>query len=84
MLPAFDSYIVHSFAKAILPSLKAQNALCLSLAAKLSTLHDDMQELAAAYTRMYRERTGSVRSPFDEARLVGNSNDLDVDAMTVS
>lgn len=54
---------------AILPSLKAQHALCISLAARLSTLHQDMDELRAVYTRMWRDRVGSVRNPFEDGRL---------------
>jgi hypothetical protein len=53
---------------AILPSLRAQHGFAMSLAAKLAALHQDMTELKEAYTRMWRERVGSVRDPFEDGR----------------
>ena len=56
-------------ARAILPSLKAQHALSISLAAKLATLHQDMSELRETYKRMWQDKVGSVRDPFEDDRL---------------
>ena len=56
--------------KAIVPTLKAQHALALSLAANIAGLHNDLEEMKSVYTRLWQQKTGhsGVRDPFLEVR----------------
>jgi nucleoporin p58/p45 len=49
------------------PTLKAQHALALSLAANIASVHEDLEEMKVVYTRLWRDKTGNqVRDPFVE------------------
>jgi len=67
--------------KAILPTLRHQNQLTVALASKIASLHAHMAELEAAYLVAYRERTHSVRNPFEERRA--EARGASADAMNV-
>ncbi|EMD33886.1 hypothetical protein CERSUDRAFT_117412 [Gelatoporia subvermispora B] len=51
--------------QAITSTLEAQHASFAALAAKAATLHDELQQLKALYTQLWRAKTGSMRDPFD-------------------
>jgi len=56
---------------AIVPTLKAQHALTLSLAANIAGVHEDLEEMKQVYVRLWREKTGNgVRDPFLEAGIM--------------
>ncbi|OCH88580.1 hypothetical protein OBBRIDRAFT_836504 [Obba rivulosa] len=51
--------------QAITSTLEAQHASFTALAAKAAALHDQLQQLKALYTQLWRAKTGSMRDPFD-------------------
>jgi hypothetical protein len=59
--------------QAILPSLRAQHGLALSLAAKIAALHEDSTELRQVYAHLYKQKTGA-RDPFIEAGLYSKAD----------
>ncbi|KAM6504315.1 hypothetical protein JOM56_001258 [Amanita muscaria] len=52
----------HSIAAA----LQAQHQTFLALASKAAILDSDLQKVKALYTQLWRQKTGSMRDPFDE------------------
>ena len=66
-----------SSVQSILPTLRSQHSATLQLAARLSSLEAGTGELKDEYRALWRERTGSVRDPFEERRreVLGYSGD---------
>ncbi|KEI42811.1 uncharacterized protein L969DRAFT_84696 [Mixia osmundae IAM 14324] len=64
--------------KAIVPTLRTQHALAMSLASSIARLHADVDILVTQYTKLWRDKTGSARDPFDEVRAsIRNAASLD-------
>ncbi|PFH53148.1 hypothetical protein AMATHDRAFT_55609 [Amanita thiersii Skay4041] len=50
----------------IAATLQAQHQIFLALASKTATLDSEVQKLKALYTQLWRQKTGSMRDPFNE------------------
>lgn len=82
-LGASPSPFIHALTKmpslasftAILPTLRAQHALTLSLASKLAAMHDELEEMKQVYAHLWRQRGSfsQLRDPFVEAGLTNSS-----------
>jgi nucleoporin p58/p45 len=57
--------------QAIGMTLQSQHATFVGLAAKVSSVHAELESVKRLYTQLWRARTGSVRDPFEE-RGVGD------------
>ncbi|KAK2460952.1 hypothetical protein APHAL10511_007422 [Amanita phalloides] len=69
----------HSIAAA----LQAQHQTFLALASKTAALDAELQKIKTLYTQLWRQKTGSMRDPFDELDK-GAGTDLGLEALSVS
>ncbi|KAI0787532.1 hypothetical protein C8Q74DRAFT_1366392 [Fomes fomentarius] len=52
--------------QAIVSTLEAQHATFMALAAKAAALDAELQKLRTLYTQLWRQKTGSMRDPFND------------------
>ncbi|KII85094.1 hypothetical protein PLICRDRAFT_94672 [Plicaturopsis crispa FD-325 SS-3] len=68
--------------QAISATLQAQHATFISLASKTAALDADLQKIKALYTQLWRQKTGSVRDPFNDLDRSGGA-DFGLDGLHV-
>lgn len=51
---------------AIVSTLEAQHATFMALAAKAAAIDAELQKLRTLYTQLWRQKTGSMRDPFND------------------
>ena len=78
ILPHLKNSLLTSL-QGISTTLQAQHSSFLALASKTAVLDAELQKIKGLYTQLWRQKTGSVRDPFNELdsdRNVGSSSKL--------
>ncbi|KAI0648995.1 hypothetical protein C8Q79DRAFT_1007575 [Trametes meyenii] len=68
--------------QAIVSTLEAQHATFMALAAKAAALDAELQKLRTLYTQLWRQKTGSMRDPFNELDRGSDVGELGLESLS--
>ncbi|KAI0775097.1 hypothetical protein BD413DRAFT_603096 [Trametes elegans] len=69
-------------ATAIVATLEAQHATFMALAAKAAAVDAELQKLRTLYTQLWRQKTGSMRDPFNELDRGADVGELGLESLS--
>ncbi|KAI0671852.1 hypothetical protein C8Q78DRAFT_801553 [Trametes maxima] len=67
---------------AIVSTLEAQHATFMALATKAAALDAELQKLRTLYTQLWRQKTGSMRDPFNELDRGSDVGELGLESLS--